>query len=377
DNSDETPNLKAPFISVNGFGSFGGAAGQPRAFHTTRYQATDNVSVTRGAHRFRVGFDFNLNQLQQEREDNIQGRYDFRSLNDYLAGKIDRFRQTVSTLDPSALVFRGTQREVAFFLQDRIAVSRAVMLTAGFRWEGLWNPQPNHPNPAVPSTGRIPNDLAQWQPRAAVAWDVGGRGHTVVRLSSGIYAARTPGNLLQRVFTDNGLTTVAVDTRFDPSVLGLLHFPDPLTGVPPNLKIAAPRVFGFEPGFRNPRSLQAAATLEQDLGHSLSLSASYIHNSTWNLQRRVDRNLFPPTFDATGMPIFPKTRPNPSLGWLSINESSAHSSYDAMVLNLTRRFGRRFQLQAGYTLAYDYDDDSNERLFRQEPALDPFDLSLE
>ena len=129
-----------------------------------------------------------------------------------------------------------------------------MTITAGLRWEGQWNPQPTKPNPAVPSTAYIPNDLKQWQPRAGAAWAVRGDGRTVVRASGGLYVARTPATLFQRVFTDNGITTVAVDSKFDPAVLDALTFPFPLTSVPDGISVAAPRVFGFDPDFQNPRS---------------------------------------------------------------------------------------------------------------------------
>src|SRR5258706_7922274 len=147
-----------------------------------------------------------------------------------------------------------------------------VTATAGLRWEGQWNPQPTRPNPAIPETGYIPNDLKQWQPRAGIAWDVQGEGRTVVRISGGMYIARTPATLFQRVFTDNGITTVAVDSKFDPNVLKALTFPNALTSVPAGLKVAAPRVFGFDPSFQNPRSWQSSATLEQQAGESFSVS---------------------------------------------------------------------------------------------------------
>lgn len=377
DNRDEIPNATSGRINISDFGNIGSDSGRPRLFDSTRYQVTDNLTLSHGAHQFRFGFDLNINRLRQKRESNIQGRYDFKSLSDYTAGKIDRFRQTIYAVDAADLVFRGSQKELAFYVQDKISLHRDLALTAGLRWEGQWNPQPDNPNPAIPETGLIPNDLGQWQPRLGLAWNVGGGGKTIVRLSAGLYNARTPANLFQRVFTDNGLTTVLIDSKADKSVLSLIDFPNSLASPPPGIKLAVPRVFGFAPDFRNPRSFQTAATLEQLVGNDLIVSVGYIHNSTWNLQRRLDRNLFAPTINETGMPIFRKERPNPTIGPLSINESSAHSSYDGLVLTATRRFAHRFQLQANYTLSRTLDDDSNERNFSDERTLNPFDLSLE
>ena len=376
DDRDENPNVKSSFITITGFGNLGGDSGRPRAYHTTRYEVTDQLNLTWGSHRLRVGFDYNLNEVGQQREDNIQGRYDFKSLADYVARKISRYRQTVLVFNPADAFFTGKQTEMAGYVQDKMSLGD-VTVTAGLRWEGQWNPQPTKPNPAIPYTAYIPNDLKQWQPRAGLAWAVGGSGTTVVRASGGLYAARTPATLFQRVFTDNGITTIAVDSKFDPGVLNSLTFPQPLTGVPAGISVAAPRVFGFDPNFVNPRSWQGSATVEQLIGQTLTLSVGYLMNATHNLQRRLDRNLFPPTINAAGMPIFPLTRPNPAIGALSINESTARSRYDALAVSLTHRLAEHFQMQANYAFARNMDDDSNEHLFRRETALNPFDLAPE
>ena len=377
DNRREQPNTRLASIQITGFGNLGGDPGRPRAYDSTRYELTDQLTATAGAHRVRLGVDFNVNDVRQEREDNIQGRYDYKSLADYVAGRINRYRQTVLVFNPSDAIFTGRQREIAAYVQDKMSLGENVTATAGLRWEGQWNPQPTRPNPAIPETGYIPNDLKMWQPRAGIAWDVNGSGNTVVRLSAGMYIARTPATLFQRVFTDNGITTVAVDSKFDPAVISQLQFPNALSGVPTGIRISAPRVFGFDPSFRNPRSLQESVTVEQLLTDNVTLSLSYVHNSTDSLQRRLDRNLFAPTIDATGMPIFPTTRPNPTIGALSINESTASSRFDGIAVSLTRRLANHFQMQANYAWAVNMDDDSNEHLWRRETAQNPFDLAAE
>ena len=48
-----------------------------------------------------------------------------------------------------------------------------------------------------------------------------------------------------------------------------------------------------------------------------------------------------------------------------------------MTLALRRRFARRYQFEANYTLASNRDDDSNERNFSREPTLNPFNLQAE
>ncbi len=405
DNRLEEPNSTMPRINIAGFGDIGGNDGRPRQFESTRFQLANNVSATSGRHQVRVGFESNINRVLQRRETRIQGRWDFENrtlggvpttgLEQYIAGRPRRFRQTLAPQDQESSIFRGTQQEYALFVHDKIRVTPRLTVDAGLRWEGQINPQPTDPFPGIPETGRIPNDLKMIQPRLGMAYDVRGTGDTVIRVSAGIFAARTPANLFQRVFTNNGLTTQAIEIA-EPGACrnsadvnrpgcrlrgpdAIFTFPNALTSIPAGFEqfIQDPRIFGFDPDFKNPRSFQASATLEQRLTDDVIFSVGYIRNSTWNLQRRLNRNLFPPTIDETGMPIFPDDRPFPGVEWLSINESTAHSTYDGMTLTLTRRFANRFQGQINYTLARNVDDDSNERNFSQEPALNPFDLSIE
>lgn len=399
----ERPNVTSGQAVIANFGTLGGDRARPRRFETVRYQVADNVSYDTGNHKLRFGFDININDVTQQRESNTQPRFDFESrtqqaatsIDNFAAGRPRRFRQSLPLSDPSQLIYTGTQKEFALFVQDKFKVSSNLSLNFGLRWEGQINPQPINPNPAIPETARIPNDLKQWQPRPGLAYDVGGKGDTVIRLSAGLFAARTPANLFQRVTTDNGLNVreieIAEVTACRNSAVvnlagcllrgpnAIVTFPNALPAITAAVTpyILKQRVFGFDPTFQNPRSVQFSATVEQRLAKDLVFTAGYVRNSTYNLQRRIDRNLFPPTVLANGYLQWSATRPNTTIAQLEINESTAHSTYDALTLSMRRRFANRFQFEANYTLANNRDDDSNERNFSRQPTLNPFNLKLE
>lgn len=399
----ENPNTFSGQAVIANFGTLGGDRARPRRFETVRYQITDNISYDAGNHKLRFGFDANINDVTQQRESNTLPRFDFESrtqqaatsIDNFAAGRPRRFRQSLPLSDPSQLIYTGTQKEFAVFVQDKFKVSNQLALNLGLRWEGQINPQPKNPNPAFPETALIPNDLKQWQPRAGLAYDVGGKGNTVIRLSAGLFAARTPANLFQRVTTDNGLNVreieIAEVTACRNSAVvnlancllrgpnAIITFPNALTAITPAIApfILKQRVFGFDPTFKNPRSVQFSATVEHRVARDLVFTAGFIHNSTYNLQRRIDRNLFPPTVLANGYLQWSTTRPNTTIAQLEINESTAHSTYDALTLSLRRRFANRFQFETNYTFANNRDDDSNERSFSRETTLNPFNLKLE
>ncbi len=394
---EEANQLGAGYQITGGFGQIGGANSYPRVFNTIRYQGSDNVSVSRGRNSFKFGIDVNINKFNSQRQPNGQPQWRFSSLADYNNGIPRRLDQSFFLISGTAQA-QGYQKELALFVQDKIKVSPNLTLNLGLRWEGQANPTPPNPNPAIPETQKIPNDYKQWQPRLGASWDVAGNGNTVVRLSAGLYDARTPSILFLRVFNNNNIVTqdvqitersgacrtavgAAIPTNcFFRGSGALVTFPNGFTSLPSatvNSLAGRSQVFGFDPTFKNPRSFQFSSTVEQKLGQDFALSIGFLRNSTWNLQRRTDRNLFLPTIQSSGFPIFSATRPNTTYGAFSVNESTAHSDYNALAISLRRRFARKFQFEANYTFARNRDDDSNERNFARETGLNPFNLKIE
>ena len=96
------------------------------------------------------------------------------------------------------------------------------------------------------------------------------------------------------MFTDNGINTVVADSYFDPLILPLVtaggHYTS-FRAPPVGLTTPAALVVGMAPGFHNPRSFQAAASVEQQVTPKISLIAGYVRNSTWDLQQLLNNNL--------------------------------------------------------------------------------------
>ncbi len=368
------PNSSGPEFAINGFGVLGGNALANESYSSNINRYNDDLAITRGGAVLHLGIDFGYNPATLRHEANLNGLFDFDSLADFLAGDPRRYQQTFYTGDP---FYSGAVKELGLYFDSKLPVSKTLTITAGLRWDGQWNPQPSHPNAAISQTTSIPNDLSQWQPRLGLAWNPVAK--TVVRLSAGLYDAPTPANVFQRVFTDNAVNTVVADSYFDPQILPLVtgggyHS---LSAPPPALTTPAALVVGIAPDFRNPRSFQAAGSVEQQFTPKISVTAGYVHNSTWDLQLLLNDNLFPPTYDTNGLPIFPATRPNPAIGQLFVNQASARSSYDGLLLTANFQLPHRSQLSANYTLARARDDESNYTPFSLVTPLNPFNLAAE
>ena len=374
DRRDLMPNVFSPEIVINGFGTLGGDGLGPHRFVSNQRGISDDLAWSWHGHLFHFGGSFAHDPATEFQQANLEGRYDFNSLADFIADAPRRYQQTFAAA-PGSLQYQGSVERGGYYIYDRIPLQENLTLTAGLRWDGQWNPQPVRPNPAIPGTSAISNDLGQWQPRAGLAWNP--KHDTVVRISGGLYDAPTPATYFQRVLTDNGLNAVVADSAYDPQVLALATGNPGLSSVPAGLATPAALVASIAPGFRNPRSFQAAASLQQKLNRRVDVTTGYSHNSSWDLERVVDANLSSPTLEPSGMPVFPQTRPLPAVGQLLRTESTAHSTYDGWLTSADFQLPYSLGLAANYTLARTRDDASAQGPFGVVSALNPFNLAAD
>ena len=376
DHRNRTPKSSAPEFSINGFGVLGGDSAGQHLYTSQQTQVSDDVTLSRGRNGFSFGGRFAASPAYEQKELNLNGRFDYDSLTDYLNNNPRRFQQTFVTGDAR---YRGTVSELGLYANARLQMHSGLFLTAGLRWAGQWNPQPSQPNAALPVTQRVPNDLKQWQPRVGLAWSADAK--TVVRVSTGLYSAATPATYFHRAFADNGIQTVTADSYFDPALLTLTgantSSPHALAAAPSGLTMRSAFVAGIAPSFRNPMSFQAAVSVDRQVAAKLGLTVGYLRNSTWALERRLDENLFAPTINSSGALIFPSMRPIAGVGRLVAEQSTAHSTYDGGFISVNSQISRRSQLLINYTVSRSMDDASGSDPYGPVTAMNPFDLRQE
>lgn len=300
--------------------------------------------------------------------------------------------------------------ELAFFGQDSWRIRPNFTLNLGLRWEGQFNPDAELGNDALINqikgfkfpTGHIldpaaiPDDTKQIGPRVGIAWDPWNDSKTVIRAYGGYYYARTPGLLLAaplnnfrlppgdlsirlplagaaapnntvyrqllaigidlNKFTLDNLPVVTIEqVQQIAAKLGLPN-PNPFTGSQPIL---------MEPHYRNPKSYQAGIGIERELKRGFTVGADFTYVHTIRLERNRNVNLPFPTLrsvavDPAQRPFYGGAKPIPSLGPITIRESSAKSLYRA--LTLRTKFQRSWgQINAFYTLSKTLSDDDSER----------------
>jgi hypothetical protein len=408
DHRTQTSVSNLPAATINDLGTIGGFADGAYIYNADRWEVLDNYSLTKGIHGIRFGFDVNVNPENQKREYNLAGNYTYATLADFEAGKIQQFQQTLLAPGYDGIM-NATQWDISWFAQDQMRLRRDLTLTAGVRWDGQHEPSPDKANPAYPVTRQIPGDFNMWQPRLALAWDIGGKGTSVIRAGAGLFSARTPGYLLSRAYTDNGVNTYVLDSAVDPSILKYISYPNIFTSLPAGVHFIN-SIYAFDPNFKNPNSAQASISFEQQIDRNTKVTATYVHQQTWHLQRRIDENLFPPVVLSNGLPVYPafdstgklvnpsgfntttnqpiftdsgtgKTftptvaRPDPNIGQINMNQSTAVARYDAFQINVSRRLAHRLLYTFNYTYGVNKDNDSNERDFNRQTALDTYDFT--
>ena len=357
----------------------------PISYYDTRVQLLDNVSLAKGDHFFKAGFEYNKLHSIQTFIGFANSRYIFASVPAFLAFAAD------STQTGGLLLFlqqagigrsvqeAGTQNipqtEYALFLQDTWKPNPRWMFNYGLRWEAQIEADPITPPSQVffapfigqtrtvgsvtsvfPSDGTIPSDKKMWQPRFGFTYDTRGDGRRVVRGNVGVYYARIPGLNLASSRSTNGSIGLSYSNFSVPVVPGLgSQLPD---NVAPSA-VFRPDIFVFDKKFQNPRTLSASIGYEWQVGSDLGFLINYMHAKTDHNTRFINRN--DPVF---GSPWHSKlTGPADSNGvtGLTTVESSARSTYNGITVGFKRVLDPNFQFQVNYTLSWDKSDDDNER----------------
>ena len=392
-------NLAGPQTQVSGCCFFGGVSFLPIPVTSKSLQISDAASWIHRGHTVKFGVDINRYHTSEIFRGNWRGVYIFNNITNFLnglnGGPPDQFRIFYGDGNFDAVV-----NNPAVFVQDSWKVNRRVTVSGGLRYEASIMPTPPRPNPALPLSAQIPSDTKEFQPRIGVAIDLTGDNKTVLRAGAGIFYAPTPALLLNQVFNSTGNPNVGVSFTLNATQFAAVQKVHPELVYPfvPNTNNAADSTFFsnsgvaglkpdasfFSPDFRNPRSLNYTVGVERELNKSMSVALDFVHSNTVHLERIRDTNWFPPVVGNDNSsppqqrPIFnTASRPNPNFGKLLSQESSARSNYNGLTLSINRRLSRRLQFQINGTVAWNHDNDSNERNFAGITYQDAFNLQQE
>jgi hypothetical protein len=384
-----------------------------------RTQVKDNVSIVKGKHTTKAGFEWVHSRNTQVFRGFFTGRYLFDSVTGFLryaspasmgagfgpttvgcsngtyvdvtgkcpagstatGGPLLLYLQHAATSGPTTDATGASNiknDEFSLFAQDQYQIRPNLTLSYGLRWDAQIFPDPllapgataygpNLDDPRFPSDGTIHNQTKMFQPRLGFSWDIRGNAKSVLRGSWGIYNARQ--NMLTQVgaLTTNGVQqqTIVAGSVFNTAGGNPPTFPGVV--VPP---VLPPGTLPFQPGitvfskdYANPRIYTANAGFEQQIVSNWVAYFDFTWSKGVHLTRFINPNVgstvvFPTSGDTVS---YAGPKPFQNLGDITDTVSSAKSLYRGFTVGVRKRFVNHFQLEGNYTLSKDLDDDSNER----------------
>ena len=187
------------------FAQPGATSGDPRHRVDSNNQFIDNFSWKAGKHDVKAGFEFRRTSIQQYFNKYFRGRLRFADLSNFLEGNLK------NGLQYSGNSIRHTyENGLGLYVQDSLRLNPRITLNYGLRWDyyGVIKEKNNlFANFLVSSfdaatdtgTGTLTQvgspglsrlyepDYKNFSPRASIAWDVTGKGRTVVRAGYGLF----------------------------------------------------------------------------------------------------------------------------------------------------------------------------------------------
>jgi hypothetical protein len=362
-------NTKGPEVAILNGITFGQNNFSPRYTNTKAYQPTSNVTLVKGRHTFKTGFDFNFARADNYFPGNFAGSYTFPSYAAFLANTPSKFVQGFSGTGTTAPTSHPDVNEWAAFAQDAWRVNDRLTLNLGIRYDYFAYRQPTTLNSnaqltaAGLLTNKIATDPANFGPRAGFAYRLTKDDRVVLRGGYGIYFERTAGLLLSTAILQNG-----VDVLTYTLTSGLPTYPNILTTAPG--ASAPPDIYVMDPNFKSPRTQQFSLQTEIKVSNASSITIGYLGVNGTHLTRTRDINLFPELpvtgyLCASPAGCTPQTgtalsyyrhagagsivRPNSAFGRISIFDSGANSIYHGGFVQYSHRFATNFQVLTSYT----------------------------
>jgi len=288
-----------PKISVTGFSVIGATNSVPRSRVDSNWHFIDNFSWKSGRHDIKFGYEYRRTTIALTQDNTFRGRFSFNNLSDFLAG----------TADGGKIAQGSTRRHTVennhgFYAQDSFRWTPRLTLNYGLRWDYFGVPSERSHlfyqfDPTINGGGQNPvgqlydKDYNNFAPRIGVAYDVTGKGRTVVRAGWGLFydafaqdifighapynCAFCPGASYTGIGPSPIVTSGANGTPFDPNTPAFSSF----TGLTD--------FFGASKNLRTPYTQNFNVNLQQQIGKAV-MQVGYVGARGTKLFRFRDIN---------------------------------------------------------------------------------------
>jgi Carboxypeptidase regulatory-like domain/TonB dependent receptor/TonB-dependent Receptor Plug Domain len=308
-----------PIILVSGFAQLGATSSVPRHRFDSNNQVLDNFSWKINKHDVKVGVDFHRTSVQQYFDKYFRGRLKFDGssnslgdpLIDFLAGQVDGgFQYSGNSLRHTS------ENNFGLYVQDSYRVTSRLTFNYGLRYDyfGVVKEKNNllsnitALDPVAqtftltqvgqPGLSSLYNpDKKDFAPRVSAAWDVTGKGKTVIRAGFGMFydafsQDMVLGHLPYPPFFDPGPAYNPVGPASINSagaIGGTITQGGALFGDQTTCSYECD-VFAFDRNIKTPYMENYNLNIQQQLGNHAALQVSYVGSQGHHLWRFFDIN---------------------------------------------------------------------------------------
>ena len=365
-----------PFIRIRNdpigsIASIGATLSVPRARVDTNWQAIDNFSWKLDRHDLKFGYEFRRTFVNAFFDAGYRGRLDFDSLADFLSGTLSGGRSA-----------RGDSRRGTFqnshdgFIQDTFRWRPGVTFNLGVRYDyfGVIAEERDRFSNFDPARGLVQvgtggldqlydSDLNNFSPRVGVAWDLTGKGKTVLRAGWGLFydafsqdffVGQLPFNTFNPGPAYNPIGPSPILFSF--STTGVIE-----DGVPIFTDFLDSDVFAVDPNLRTPYIQNYNLNLQHELFRNGVVEIGYVGSNGTKLFRYRDINqpLNPAVSTARPFDDGPFAPSGGTFFYVNQLETSAHSNYNALQASFTLRNRRGWTSMINYTWSHSIDNASD------------------
>ena len=401
---------------VPGLASLGSSAfSNPRNRVDSNWQLIDNFSWKMGRHDIKFGYEFRRTTVNSFNDLVERGTLNFGSLAEFLEGDLDGGNTNVGNTSRNA-----HQNSHGLYIQDGIHVNSRLMVNLGLRWDydgviGADGNQLSVYNPAVgleQKSQLYPKDFNNFGPRVSAAYDLFGKGKTVIRAGAGVFYDGFSQDFFTGQLAFNTFNTGPAYNAIGPNPVYITFALNPTLpvdasgnsiiqpGVPvfdPTSVIAGPTnqttdAFTVSPRLRTPYVYNYNLNIQQQLTSKTVLQVGYVGSAGRKLFYFRDINqpshaqitaidtfcgitddggfgsIARGTPQCPGAPVVGFTTPLSTLApnapfFVNELETGANSNYNSLQVSLTQRSWHRFNNQIAYTWSHSIDTASDGQDF--------------
>ncbi|MCC6825427.1 MAG: TonB-dependent receptor [Acidobacteria bacterium] len=348
-----------PSVTITNVAAFGPATnvGTISPIETMN-QFQDNLTWTRDKHSMKFGGG--VNRVYDYRFSGVSATYTFANIDAYLAAKNGTAPKGYTTFSQT-LGNPELEYKTAFwnfFAQDDWKVTDKLKLNYGVRYDLYDLPKGDSSSP-FEGDRVFKRDTNNFAPRLGAVYQLrDGKLPTILRGSFGLYYDTVYLSMYEGAIQGNGTGRYLSVSRTpaqpgSPSFPGIIPAGTSLDslGIKQNAEV-------ISPDFKNLYAMHFQAQIEQALTDNLSLTVGYINSRGRNIPVYRQTNCLPTSLTlADGRPVYSTTtspcqnKIDPNFNNILMVFSNGQSRYNALTIQLNKRFAQGYQFSLNYTLS--------------------------